>query len=556
LRRLEILLCCAALLAFVVMAAAEGLKPGAQVTTFRSQIDDTEQPYALYIPRDFDHARRYPLVISLHEGNSSHRLNLRRVFGRGNLAAEAYEHASPRFPRLRDIDYIVASPLARGGMGGYQGVAEREVYDVLDDVERRLPIDQDRVYLTGISAGGAGALWLAATRPDIWAAVAAVCPAPAPEATELAGNLVNVPVHLFHGDADPVVSVELSRLWTAKLAAYGAPVEYAEYRGVRHNSWELAYKDGAVFDWFGQHKRNRFPDRVRYATRSYNYNSAYWVRIDELTPGRLATIDARFVKANRIEAKTSGIGAFTLELKGHPAYSARRPLHITVDGNQVRVRTAATLSFSRRNGGWTSKRYIAPKAAKGRGAEGPISDAMSNRHIYVYGTGGAPGAAEMEQRRGQAARAAAWSAPGSPAPVSFRVLADKDVSESDAESANLILFGGKETNSLIARFSAQLPIELNAGAADYSLTFIYPQGRRYIVINSGLPWWTGAEYSGRTPGLGIPSPYAVAVTFEDFILFKGSLEHVIAEGRFDDQWRVPHATAEKMIATGAVKITN
>jgi hypothetical protein len=42
--------------------------------------------------------------------------------------------------------------------------------------------------------------------------------------------------------------------------------------------------------------------------------------------------------------------------------------------------------------------------------------------------------------------------------------------------------------------------------------------------------------------------------FKDYILFKGSLENVVAEGRFDRNWRVPEAEAQKMTATGAVTI--
>ena len=91
---------------------------------------------------------------------------------------------------------MVAAPLARGSMD-YRGIAERDVYDTLADVERRFPIDTDRVYLTGISMGGAAALRLALTRPDLWAAIAAVCPAALTGVDDLAPNCVR--------PADPAV---------------------------------------------------------------------------------------------------------------------------------------------------------------------------------------------------------------------------------------------------------------------------------------------------------------------------------------------------------------
>src|SRR5262249_47708578 len=141
---------------------------GPQVTTFHSNIDDSNQPYALYSPPLPAQGKKYPLVIALHEAGSDHRLNLRRVFGKGNLPGETDPHATRLFPQWKDVEYIVASPLARGSMG-YRGIPEQDVYDVIADVKQRFSIDEDRIYLTGIAAGGAGALWLGITRPDIWA---------------------------------------------------------------------------------------------------------------------------------------------------------------------------------------------------------------------------------------------------------------------------------------------------------------------------------------------------------------------------------------------------
>ncbi|HET7716809.1 MAG TPA: hypothetical protein VFK86_14385, partial [Bauldia sp.] len=387
----------------------QALKPGPQVLTFLSGVDDTDQPYGLYLPANFDPARKYPLVISLHGAGSNHRLNLRRVFGRGNLPGETDAEATRYFPTLRDVDYIVASPLARGTMG-YQGIPEADVYDVLADVRSRFRIDEDRVYLTGLSMGGGGTLWLGLTRPDIWAAVAPVCPAPPPETIALAPNALNLPVHFFHGALDPVVNPSVSREWVAKLHELGSNVEYVEYPGVRHNSWDNAYKDAAIFTWFSQFKRDRFPDRVRFTTDRYKYNSAYWLKLDSMTPGVFARIDATFTAPNRLEITTAALDGFTLALAGHAKYNPTRPLSVSVDGKVVRVR-GKVLSFSKANGLWTNA-AIAP-TGKTVAREGPVSDALSRHHIYVYGTAGNPSPDELAARRETAARGADWSTPRS-----------------------------------------------------------------------------------------------------------------------------------------------
>ncbi len=69
-----------ALVAFVVISCSTGkaeaqrLKPGPQDMSFFSKVDDTDQPYSLYIPDNFDETRRYPLVVFLHGAWSNHRL--------------------------------------------------------------------------------------------------------------------------------------------------------------------------------------------------------------------------------------------------------------------------------------------------------------------------------------------------------------------------------------------------------------------------------------------------------------------------------------------------
>ena len=529
----------------VAGVAAQSYQPGPQVITFFSTVDDTDQPYGLYVPKNFDPAKRYPLVVSLHGAYSNHRLNLRRVLGQGNRPGETDAEATRYFPQLPDVPYFVASPLARGTLG-YQGIPEQDVYDVLADMKRRFPIDEDRVYLTGLSMGGGGALWLGLTRPDIWAAIAPVCPAAPPRTEWFASNVLNVPVHLFQGALDPVVPPEGTREWKRRLEELGTAVVYTEYPNARHNSWDNAYAGAAIFDWFSHYRRNRFPDRVRFSTDRYRYSSAYWVRIDRLVPGTPARIDATFEDPNRIAIETQGIDGLTLLLGGHSKFDRRKAVRVRWNGRELQRAAdgGGSVSFGTKPG----------SGDKRPGLEGPIADAVAARHIYVFGTGGNPSAEELRERRSVAEKAAEWSTPALRLLLTFEVKADKEVRETDLRRANLFLFGTRETNSVIDRFSDRLPLKLNAGAADYGLIFVAPAAGRYVVVNSGLPWWTGMNAAAR-PGLGFLPPATVLNSFNDYVLFKGGLDNPVVEGRFDPDWRVPPAAARKMAATGAVEVT-
>ncbi|HEY2018629.1 MAG TPA: alpha/beta hydrolase-fold protein [Bryobacteraceae bacterium] len=520
---------------------------GPQLATFHSDVDDSDQQYALYVPKSFDPGKKYPLVITLHEEDANHRLNLRRVFGVLNRSGETDTENMRYFPPVRDVDFLIAAPYARGTMG-YRGIAERDVYDVLADVKRRFPVDEDRVYLTGISMGGGGALWLGLTRPDVWAAIAPVCPAAIPDAGELAGNALNLPIRLFHGDMDPVISVESSRAWHRRFLDLGVHAEYIEYPGVRHNAWDQAYRNESIFDWFQKFQRQRYPDRVRLATRSFRYRSAYWLRIDGLTPGVPASIDATWDGKTALKVVTQNVDGFTVSLQQVSA----APLVVTIDGTALRVKAAVSLPFTKTSAGWRQGRYT--PLAKQPGAEGPIAEAVAGRHIYVYGTGGAPSADELAARRKVAETAAAWSTVRQRLALNLAVKADTAVTAADIDSSDLVLFGTAETNALIARFSAQLPLALSSAAADYGLLFIRPVGKHYALVNSGLPWWTGADEANRGGPPFAPPQDRLLRTFGDYIFFKGSLANVVAEGRFDRNWKVPPDAAAKILASGTATV--
>ncbi|MCE7066863.1 alpha/beta hydrolase-fold protein [Dyadobacter sp. CY326] len=535
---------------------AQRLSSGPQVLTFFSDADDTEQPYGLYLPKNFDETKKYPLVIMLHGAGSNHRLDLRRVFGKSNAEGETDVEASRSFPQWDDVDFIVAAPYARG-TAGYQGIPEEDVYDVLDDVKMRFKIDENKTYLTGLSMGGGGTLWIGLTRPDIWAAIAPVCPAP-PEGTfDLASNALNFPVHFFHGDADPVVPVAGTRKWVEHLQDIGVEVSYKEFVDVKHDSWVSAYDNEFIFEWFGHAERNPFPDRVKFVSKQYKYNKAFWVQFDKMNLGTLAEIDANLNKPNAATITTKNLFAFTVNLKGHPKFNAASNVTFTIDGKALTAKTDSSVSFVKNNNVWTvATSPIATGIVKKKGAEGPIYDAFSSRHVYVYGTADNPSPEELKKRVDLATQAAYWSHYRGEflGRIMFfpRVLSDKEVRPSDIESSNLILFGTKETNAMIAKYADKLPLHLNAADKTHGLLYVFPIDKHYVAINSGLPWWSGAEDKG-FPFVSVM--HRRLPELKDLFFFKDSSMNAIFDGRFSDDWKITEEMKTKLTSSGAITIT-
>jgi pimeloyl-ACP methyl ester carboxylesterase len=531
------------------LAFPQTLPPGPQILTFFSDVDDSEQPYCIYVPPDFDETRNYPLVVMLHGAGSNHRLAMRRVFGNSNFPGENDVEASLHFPPWKDVGMIVAAPYTRG-TGGYQGIMEKDVLDMVSDIRRRFPVDTNRMYLTGLSMGGGGALWIGLGHPDLWAAIAAVCPS-TPEGTKsFAPNALNSAVRFVHGTEDPVVPVSVSREWVAELRRLQSPVvEYQELPGVDHWSWVQAYEGGRIFEWFGQYTRNPFPLRVRHASPDLSHGRAYWVQMDQKTPGFVSRITAAFTDTNTISVTTTDLSAFTLSIGGHPYLRPGSPLRLTIDGHAME--RPATLneeySFSISDAGWTA---AMPDVSlhKQTDLEGPLASVLTRRHVYVYGTADNPNEKILQARIETALKAAEWSVYRGEfmgrLRVFPRVIADRDIRQSDYESANLVLFGTSATNSVIAGYADNLPLHLKEKAArKYGLVYLFPNDYGHLVlVNSGLPWWhvdTGADWRY------LPFVQSALGKLQDYVLFSRDRKTLI-QGYFDEHWQLSEEQMDEL----------
>ena len=117
-----------------------------------------------------------------------------------------------------------------------------------------LAIDEDRIYVTGQSMGGAGTWGMLAYFPQSFAAAAPVCGTGDLDsgAAIAAGGAA---VGAFHGAADALVPPENSRRMIAALREAGARPRYTEYPDVKHDSWVDAYPDPELSQWMFRQRR-------------------------------------------------------------------------------------------------------------------------------------------------------------------------------------------------------------------------------------------------------------------------------------------------------------
>jgi len=181
-------------------------------------------------------SQRKPLLLFLHGlGECGQDLALVRSHGPPKL-----------FPTL-DLDrFIVLSPQCPVAPWN-----EAHLEEFITAAIRMYPVDEQRVYLTGVSMGGVGAWNLATRCPAIFAAVAPVCGTGDPGRANALVNPRVRPIWLFHSAADDVMPVAGSDALFHSLGQARADVTYTRYRSLDHaQTWERAYGSPMLYHWF------------------------------------------------------------------------------------------------------------------------------------------------------------------------------------------------------------------------------------------------------------------------------------------------------------------
>jgi predicted esterase len=481
---------------------------GHVVRGYRSACDDRLLPYSVYIPEKYSDERVWPLVVMLHGAWSNHFLAMRRVFGFTNAPGEPDVDAKKTKKPLLEIDFLVVCPNGRETQG-YRGIAERDVWDVLEMVKLGYRVDEDRISITGLSMGGRGTADLALRYPDVFAAAAPVCGffewqirlgspseqqsrtratlSKAQDLLSLAENARHVAFKLGHGAEDPVVDVEHSRRLHARLQELRYTTEYEEYPGVGHDAWAPAYRDARVFDWFRPYKRVSRPADVVYRTTQPRGGSAYWISIDALMVPRTLGEVVAHADRQSITVCTDNVEAFSIDPTRLPD-SVELPATVTANGVSVgKLAGHNLLSFAREGNEFVrTKRRVTPGLLPGVNG---LKEAILDAHAYVYSTEGS--LEEQELTRALAAWAADW---GDWADVRWPVVSDREV----PTHRNLVVFGTPSGNRLLTKVAGRLPIHFEDNAlvvcgksfpSDHACRMIFPNPDspdRYLLVNTAV----------------------------------------------------------------------
>ena len=200
--------------------------------------------YLVSVPTDYEKKDSWPLLLFLHGAGE-----------RGNDLELVKKHGPPKLiDQGKAFPFVVVSPQCP--KDGWWSAKPLELTALLDEIVAKYKIDQDRIYLTGMSMGGFGSWLLAAYAPDRFAAIVPVCGGG--EASSVK-RLTHLPVWAFHGAKDLVVPIKRSEEMVDALTKLKGDVKLTIYPEAGHDSWTATYENPEVYEWLLQHKRKSMP---------------------------------------------------------------------------------------------------------------------------------------------------------------------------------------------------------------------------------------------------------------------------------------------------------
>lgn len=519
--------------------------------------DGSPQPYYLFRPTAGKPGKRLPLVVFLH-GYVPETSRTRPYLASDFVLDLAEKH-----------NCLFVIPHGRTNTD-FQFAGEVDVLRVIAEIKRFCHVDDSRIYLLGVSMGGAGVWHLATHYPDRFAAVAPINAQgdwfrfwtelfnyppreKLPEhiqflvamnnPLDLAGNMANLYSYSQHASRC-FVGPAHTRAMVAVLRKVGAPHEFFEdpselghYIYWRPDCWSRA------FDHLVKHKKKAaMPSRIRYSTYSLRFPGAYWARVVAIEEwGKIATIDAEVSQRATLTLKTENVGAITLtpprEWLGEDGTFAVDWNGETLGKKGLDADGAIQLML---HGQGSQNERPAAKVSKSTGVCGPAADVFNFPFLIVRGTQGGP---DIQQANAALAEQIAedWF---SYAEGKARIMRDTQVKKQHMRDYGLVLVGFPDENTVLGKFADSFPIKINAHSISlpdgksyprrgHGLIMTYPNPRfpqRYVLVYAGLRWGSGRSPNHRfdcIPDFTIYSKETVA---------PAGYNRYLAAGFFDSDW--------------------
>lgn len=490
---------------------------GAVIRGYRSKIDGSVQPYAVYVPESYQ-----------DNGTDSYRCDF-WYHGRGETLSETNFIAQ----RLRNqgavssTTHFMVHPYGRYSNAN-KFAGEIDTLEVLNHLKQEYRIDEDRIAVRGFSMGGAACWQFAVHYSDRWfAATPGAGFSETPEflksfqketltptwyeeklwhlynCTDHAINLYHCPTIAYSGEIDrqkqaaDIMEEYLRREGIDMVHIIGPDTAHKIHPDslveIEHRLSELE-RTG----------RQRNPHEIHFTTYTLKYNRMHWVQVDGLIEHwERARVDAN-VTDSGLSADTLNVSELTFEFPaGDAPFDLLSPVVVTLDGQQIEAgrpksdRSWRASFYRDARNVWRPGPRPQTGLRKVHNLQGPIDDAFMDSFVFVAPTGQAAHSSVDAWTKSEFDHAVVhWRRHFRGTP---RVKNDVEIGEAEIAQHNLILFGDPSSNAVLAKIADKLPIQwtgntITAGdrtwdASKHGLILVFPNPlnpKRYVVLNSGF----------------------------------------------------------------------
>jgi predicted esterase len=283
--------------------------------------------YVFLVPEDYDPAKKYRVAVYLHGGVNR---------------TDAWRKGEPwwrRFDRSYGPDQISVFPSSWRGSLWWQWSQIENLEAILNRIKREYNVDENRVYLFGVSDGGTGAYYHAGKAPTPWAAILPFIghpgvlenPATGVDGELFVENLSNRPFLVVNGEKDELYPVARVKPYLDAFQKAGVEIVFRPQPGGHNTRWWNG-EQPEIEAFLSSHPRNPLPDRVVWETeRTDRFARIHWLVLEDLEPGAPSGKVALRRKDNRIEVDSRGVARFRLLLSPRQ-FDLDQPIEVVTNG--------------------------------------------------------------------------------------------------------------------------------------------------------------------------------------------------------------------------------
>jgi poly(3-hydroxybutyrate) depolymerase len=211
---------------------------------------EKQRAYYLFVPEKTSPEVRLPLIVLLHGSNRT-----------GDSLVSKWKDLADKENLLLAAPDSIDSAKWQLGTDGPD-----LLFDIVEAVKAKYPVDSRRVYLFGHSGGAMFALMMALVESQYFAATAIHAGMLHPGDSRLFDYAKRkIPVALFVGDRDPLFPLEEVKATAAAFGGRGFPVQFSPIPNHDHWYYDLAPKINAgVWEFLKKHSLEEDPHYQQY----------------------------------------------------------------------------------------------------------------------------------------------------------------------------------------------------------------------------------------------------------------------------------------------------